>query len=907
MKKNFVASSSRGSALLIVLGFLSFMMISAVSFAIYMRIERQATSNYRHTLVARHLLGSALTRAIAEVDAELDDDYQNTAADKEGDIWRFPSHSLNWEGIGRRTFLSVSDSTNEFARVVSYDSLGYVPALFMNELRFLNDTRSTSPHANWVQFSAPAERVRDESVNNGIPTFYFGGSNVVGRYAFACLNMSDLLNFNICTNLRVRDTAANRVSVASIFNASAVNDLQTRLQTDLHYSTVLDFYAGMHDGDLPVFPNSPYHKRSAGQRNSALAAATNHVLVTDGFARVQKPRVRNTRVWNEKACNISLDETSDAVLSGTWNEKFKTAMNGALPRWTAFTDTENPIFPIILSDYLAAPGAGMTRLDIPSVKMAPMVYQITLSRLDPKTTVETEGVAPNERKVCYVWPVGDSGGFVEVGLMFPFRNSAALVSRTFTVDAEVNIYLLEGDPSSAEAPEILPGAPLFCPTLTSSKTVTVPSSIANEQQCFLSTAIPIGALDKIALTAYEGRNMRVVFAVFVTVRQGGNYFDSVPHVKGQNPAGSITSDRGKMAVPKLYFQQAASFLVSDALAERAWPLEYYSLKCPDPRYNFAIANWYVSASPSIDGGAMLTELRSASLLGVDGRDSDVFMFASGQRKLQSPGELGFLVRPYNNSASLNKYKSFSEALKSRTITQLADYNAFYRTVRLYDHGGTSPDTELRDPIYEWFYAANEDESVDGARVNPHSDLPPVLSAAISKVPLDYYYAYQNRTSVAYEQKTFDSTYSGLAANDWKLFAAAWLKQFRINQQYLKDVNQRYDNKFLFEIYGDSVSPYQWTWYSGNPRDIFNVSLSGNLFEVDRKMLYSFSLESFSDRQQLFLYILQAEATGSTVGSSSKSSAGGRAVAVVWRDPDLNQKINPKRHDTRILYFKQLDN
>jgi type II secretory pathway component PulK len=61
----------RGSALLIVLGFLSFMIISGVSFAIYMRIERQASSNYRHAVNARQVLNAALARAMEEVDSEL--------------------------------------------------------------------------------------------------------------------------------------------------------------------------------------------------------------------------------------------------------------------------------------------------------------------------------------------------------------------------------------------------------------------------------------------------------------------------------------------------------------------------------------------------------------------------------------------------------------------------------------------------------------------------------------------------------------------------------------------------------------------------------------------------------------------------------------------------------------------
>ena len=53
------------------------------------------------------------------------------------------------------------------------------------------------------------------------------------------------------------------------------------------------------------------------------------------------------------------------------------------------------------------------------------------------------------------------------------------------------------------------------------------------------------------------------------------------------------------------------------------------------------------------------------------------------------------------------------------------------------------------------------------------------------------------------------------------------------------------------------------------------------------MLYSFSLDSFCDRQQLFLYVIRAEVTSPSLFSSAteaRSLAGGRAVALVWRDP-----------------------
>ena len=70
-------------------------------------------------------------------------------------------------------------------------------------------------------------------------------------------------------------------------------------------------------------------------------------------------------------------------------------------------------------------------------------------------------------------------------------------------------------------------------------------------------------------------------------------------------------------------------------------------------------------------------------------------------------------------------------------------------------------------------------------------------------------------------------------------------------------------------------------------NIFGINVPNALHEIDRKMLCSFSLDSFSDRQQLFLYFIRAEATVPLVRRRHGSRPGpwpARAVALVWRDP-----------------------
>ena len=58
----------RGSALLIVLGVLSFLVVSAVAFSAYMRRSRLPSSYLRRSVAARELAKGALSRAIDEID-----------------------------------------------------------------------------------------------------------------------------------------------------------------------------------------------------------------------------------------------------------------------------------------------------------------------------------------------------------------------------------------------------------------------------------------------------------------------------------------------------------------------------------------------------------------------------------------------------------------------------------------------------------------------------------------------------------------------------------------------------------------------------------------------------------------------------------------------------------------------
>ena len=174
--------TERGSALLIVLGFLSFMLISAVSFAVYMRIERQASSNYRHATTARHLLNVGLYRAIDDIDAELRVPSVNGTPRSR----KFP----DWPGRVRASAVPDSAQNGMDARVLSLEALSFIPGIFVNDARRYAVPNDADPGAwcgaKWRKITMPGSVMG-------------GGQVEVGRYAYVCLNVSDMLDVNVCT------------------------------------------------------------------------------------------------------------------------------------------------------------------------------------------------------------------------------------------------------------------------------------------------------------------------------------------------------------------------------------------------------------------------------------------------------------------------------------------------------------------------------------------------------------------------------------------------------------------------------------------------------------------------------------------------------------------------------------
>ncbi|HNX35100.1 MAG TPA: hypothetical protein PKM57_10760 [Kiritimatiellia bacterium] len=926
------ADRQRGSALLIVLGFLSFMMISAVSFAVYMRIERQSSSNYRHSVSARHLLNAALYRAIDEIDSELRIPKVNDeAVDR-------PRKFPNWPGRVKTSAVANGEENARDARVLTLEALSFIPGILVNDVRRYAIPSDTDPGYNasdptdnwrgakWRRLSMPVSAIRGEAET--------AVRSEVGRYAYICVNVSDMLDVNLC-KAAVRDSGTNRVSIGHLFQTPAQREaFDTKFkETDRHYGSLQDFYACMYQRRRDSMPStisnpmadtpfgSAYHSFIREQDDEFFDEATRHILITDSVSMAQPTA--------GEPCNVLLNFPVSAALLGQPQatavildaEKFAPALNKVFKnRLPSGADASGMLMATAIADYIDADSIPK-RLNMPTAEMVPMVSQI----LVPNAIGPTVGVrnAPDwteakPTRVYFLNLVGENPGLaqVDVELVWPFKNHQdRMVRPTFTVEVEAYVTpIKQHEPkNSKNVPQSKGDYVRLTGTLTAPDFWNVDTS-TDPNKCYQKATVKLAADNPAALAVdmvhsengamngfAEGTPASVAMVVFVNVRQGGAsgpIVDRVPQASAYPGSGELQADEEFGLISKLYFQTQPTAPINKTMAVDNKPIAYAwnSLEVPDARFNHKASNWQTVSA----GNAITPALNpsATALLGQKGRDGDIYLFVSDAGKMYSPGELGFIIRPC-------PFKTITPGapVDFHGTTEIEDKDYMFRTVRLYDHGQPSSATDVeraRDPVYDYFTAADASGKVVGSRVNPLSDIRLVLQSAVERTPVNYWYAnfgsaaqleLNNFNTVLQDPGTLNDT-----SSDWYKFKSGWYLCLtnaspKLNITWQKNLSDFYGN---WDTFG---------WYSdGNPTTIFDTANhvngaettlnSAKLYEIDRKMLMSYTLESFSDRQQLFLYIIRAEATATAFGNSiggpgeteTKSLAGGSAVALVWRDP-----------------------
>ena len=470
---------------------------------------------------------------------------------------------------------------------------------------------------------------------------------------------------------------------------------------------------------------------------------------------------------------------------------------------------------------------------------------------------------------------------------------------------------------------------------------------------------------------------RIYAAVWVQILDGSKVVDMVPatieddkvFISNVTPTSGAPALQSGEGAPTLNFMNTVDFTYQTAETVLSTPptFTWGALYAVDPRYNYAPEDWFATASPAASKSEWMTQLgltgTTSPIFGQDGRDRDIFMFVSDQEYLQSVGELQFLpwVRDFDGNgnypsgdlpnietmSTLDNNKSFSNRMSG--YQPFADrflhrdyfwrtYSA-YRTSAAYGTVGINPFKLKQIGAGVDGADANIVSGVGGFKLNPFSEDSRVMSAAVIGTPFDYYVAStnDNQTQSGGRKNTLIASLDYKKMIDTYSFGKAATAQMTDDE--LADIADEIRNSFAgMKSFNMESSWGSLMWQSvtdnaqindGNKKFLSeSLVLSQPLHGVDRKYLYSFWRECFDNRQQLFLIFVRAEPTsigGGATGSLTSAQLGGRAVALVWRDPTVptngsrtkrtainnrddfrDFKKDNAPHKTRVLFYHQFD-
>ena len=327
----------------------------------------------------------------------------------------------------------------------------------------------------------------------------------------------------------------------------------------------------------------------------------------------------------------------------------------------------------------------------------------------------------------------------------------------------------------------------------------------------------------------------------------------------------------------------------------------------DPRYNYAPENWFQSGT-ACDRAAW--KAANGGAFGNDG--NDIFFATSDAGYLQSPYELANL--PW--------------------VTELVPGNGIRGELEI-PGGGTSLPASRTNTCHKGRFWKNYDPmfndpvnlesnllfhaSYQGQKVNPYSDNLEVLLGVFANTPLDWKRAASTNVSDKVSECAAD--YYGDVAGFNKKYAWSEANSQEPAAQISREILEEFADKFRGQVLTNCIYNASKSWdrvladlmNDAEPNMLGGIDLgNARLYKADREFLYGFWRECFAVRQQLFLVFVRAEPLmmgGEAVGATPPQ-LGGRAVALVWRDPNpvgnTGTDCTGYPHQTRVLFYKNLE-
>ena len=321
--------TQRGSALLIVLGLLGFLLISAVAFSVSMRTEKSAAAAYRSGLIARELLTSVFAEARYTVDQALDDqlggaDPFNTPAARTAE-----NLAPFYEGNGKYARLIASapkgnGSNDDIAYLLDDAALRHVPtaiaATVYNILERdddLNGTADTSQSgsgyyfdksARWQTVSV-ARPERQVDVGHQTQTI---SDEVIGRMAWAAINVSDMLDINAIGSI------SQRRGIGFTGSEFAFGNLGTQPSNAELYDLFMKTAPDAAESELPIF--------ASGADLALYAARSDGTILTQDDGKVYPFS------WEEAVANDGDGPYAPFTVYSFWPDETRRKEDGSNPK-----------------------------------------------------------------------------------------------------------------------------------------------------------------------------------------------------------------------------------------------------------------------------------------------------------------------------------------------------------------------------------------------------------------------------------------------------------------------------------------------------------------------------------------------------------------------------------------------
>jgi hypothetical protein len=1020
----------KGSALLTVLGMLSFIVVSAVGFLFYMRQTRLPSSFLRRTSSSRLLVKAALAEAIDELDRGIGGNLY-PGVGHWGKCEPYDTGMANYfcgrVFIGSTNVLRMVEP-EETVSTLTLEALAYLPPAIVNDVRYYSRRTNT---AKWQPLSFDA-----------------------GRYAYCAVDVSDCLDINALRASTPRSSAPDsRISLAYLFRDESGGTGETSsgkfnegdlkvwddfidardLQGKMRLTSLADLNLAMYGFNPGMFFKSPwaqyvmngggtFYVGSGGDAMSAEGKKyARQLFVTDSWF----PGFVGSNETTVAAFDISDPQNQPFYGRGSDDENSndQSLMNFIQSQknnfFNRFTDNIKLTEEVCLYDYLDKDSVPVT-LALPTAEKTPMIVGLDVAM--QKDSVKfgvmrhcIKGEAKEEGKTrktlydyyFYLTPESCNGDFLRptvlAGLAYPFKyahgNNA---SGQFKAQVAVKLFFVPSDlnceammrPSSAgnftmrtnsewtkgvngpaggvitfvsdpkpisvnDTPEKV--ADILCSDIMAQfdqapnqaygkdgqyvyhvqhEKIEMKDEMGWKEVSFDQKGDPSVKMDFVN-AAFEPANMAIGGSYKLCMAVYARVIDSNNNTVDQVPAGAVDDKDGLDANfsygslkgrPLMIFpfeSSDASVLTCGNRPLTTFPefdpkdeneltpqaceakLAYKWCITDDPRWNFAPENFcYFNTS---EGGELAKRWLDKCTVGQGSKDPDPFMNVSDQGYMQSVYEFAFLPRASGFAPSGDVFgqcqsEGYNGALRS-SMGALCAADCMWNTYTFFNRNGQNDTSVLEE------HKINIVNGEGAFRINPLTPSTNIMMAAIANTPMDWWAAGTNLTingwgsSKPVMSKAMEYTIGPEGQEIYCEWSKLWDLSARLVRLFRTgNMNEQGQD----ESSGLGLGSAKWQdqfdnldWDTDEPKMLANVDFGVDLHAIDRKYLHAFWKESFDYRQQLFLIFVRAEPAmmGSGAVGQVPPQLGGRAVALVWRDPFAKQ-LGP--HKTRVLFYRQLD-